>query len=254
MKISVLGSGSKGNCTYIESDSRRILIDIGLSSLSIEKRLKNLGIDPKSIHDIFITHSHVDHIAGLRVFTKKYAVNVYITKKMTLEMKDSLIHANVHFIEDTVDLDDISVSLFRTSHDVEDSVGYIVSSKGKSVVYITDTGYIHTKNIEKIMNKDIYILESNHDIEMLMNGKYPYHIKQRILGDSGHLSNHDAAYYASKVVGDQTKKIILAHLSEENNNPSLALTTFKKTFEDKEINFNEFMIAYQDTHTEMIEI
>lgn len=252
MKISVLASGSKGNCTYVETKNTKILIDLGMSSLYIEKSLKSLGINPDQINGIFITHTHIDHISGLRVFVKKHHPTLYLTKKMYDELLSIIDITNYVIIEDKIVLEDLIVDFFKTSHDASDSVGYILKSLEKEAVYVTDTGYINAKNFSRISNKDIYIFESNHDVEMLMNNEhYPYYTKQRILSDKGHLSNKDSAYYLSKFVGPETKYIVLAHLSEQNNNPELAYNTLKEKLNNNSI---EILIATQNEKTELLEV
>ncbi len=249
MKISVLASGSKGNCTYIETNYTKTLIDVGMSNLYIEKKLISLGINPDDINNIFITHTHVDHVAGLKVFIKKHHPTVYLTTKMYEELKNDIIDYVI--IEDKVVVSDLTVDYFKTSHDAPDSVGYIFKSGDKEFVYVTDTGYINFKSLKRITNKDFYTFESNHDIELLMNNSnYPYHIKQRILGDKGHLSNIQCAEYLKKIVGNKTKYIVLAHLSEQNNNPVLALNNVK----DKLDSNIKILVANQNESTELIEI
>ncbi len=246
MKVSVLASGSKGNCTYIESNNTRILIDLGMSSLYVEKKLISLGINPDDISSIFITHTHTDHIAGLKVFIKKHHPKVFMTNDMYNELSN--IVSDYEILENRVLLSDLEVDYFKTSHDT-DSVGYIIKSNDKEVVYVTDTGYINIKNLKKINNKDLYIFESNHDIEMLMNNpNYPYQIKQRILGDKGHLSNNQCHEYLKKIIGNKTKYIVLAHLSEHNNNPEIALNNLN------DIENIKIMIAKQNENTELIEV
>ena len=151
-------------------------------------------------------------------------------------------------------IEDLKVEVIKISHDVADSNGYIFSSLGKSVVYITDTGYIHIKNFNKLKNKSVYVFESNHDIRLLKEGKYPYYLQQRILSDRGHLSNKDSAYYLSEFIGDNTEKIILIHLSEENNRPEVALKTLLDTLEEKEVKVPDISVALQKESTELIEI
>ena len=254
MRVSVLASGSKGNSTYIETEKHHFLIDLGTSSLCAEKRLKELGADPKKIEGIFITHSHTDHIAGLRVFIKKYSPTIYLTKKIYKEVKDIVPLPLACFIEEELSIEDFHIGIFKTSHDTEESVGYIFTEKEKSVVYVTDTGYINLKNEEKLKNKSLYIMESNHDTEMLLEGKYPYYLKQRILGDRGHLSNADSAYYMTKFIGENTHKIILAHLSHENNTEEKALDTYKEVFHKKNLDFDAIVVAKQEEKTELIEV
>ena len=246
MKVSVLASGSKGNSTYIETNNTKVLIDAGMSNLYIEKKLILLGVNPDDINFVFITHTHTDHIAGLKVFIKKHHPKVFLTIDMYNELKD--IINDYEILESEIILNDLIVDYFKTSHDT-DSVGYIFKSNDKEIVYVTDTGYINIKNLKKLNNKDLYIFESNHDIEMLMNNpNYPYQIKQRILGDKGHLSNNQCKEYLNKIIGDKTKYIVLAHLSEQNNDPSLALNNLD------DIKNIKIMIATQNEGTELIEV
>lgn len=253
MKICQLASGSKGNSCYIESKETSILIDLGINCKETERKLQNINVDPKKIEAIFITHTHSDHVDGLRVFTKKYKTKVYITEKMLKELDGKI--QDYEFIEKETTIKDIKITAFKTSHDAEDSNGYLVESDNKSLVYITDTGYINIKNHKLLKNRNIYILESNHDVDMLMNNPhYPYHIKQRILGDKGHLSNKDSAYYLKKFIGDNTKYIVLAHLSEHNNTDELALQEFNKTINEDLRKNKHILIAHQNEQTELIEI
>ena len=243
MKICVLASGSKGNSSYIETDKTKSLIDLGMSAGYIAKSLKSIGVDPSEIQRVFITHTHADHVAGLKVFLKKYHPVVYLTKKMEEEL-DFEIEDKV-YIDDNVSIEDLDVTVIKTSHDVADSNGYVFTSLDKSIVYITDTGYIHVKNFDKLKNKSVYVFESNHDVRLLREGKYPYYLQQRILSDKGHLSNKDSAYYLSNLIGNNTEKIILIHLSEENNRPEVALKTLLDTLEKKNIKVPDIEIAMQ---------
>lgn len=250
MIVCQIASGSKGNCCYIETKETKILIDIGLNCINTERKLLEKNINPDEIEAIFITHTHKDHVDGLRVFNKKHKAKAYLTEIMYKELNQEL--TNYEFINDKIRIKDLTITAIKTSHDAEDSNGYILESEGKSLVYITDTGYINIKNHKLLKNKTMYILESNHDVEMLMNNpNYPYHIKQRILGDKGHLSNKDSAYYLKKLVGDNTKHIILAHLSEHNNTDELALKTLKETID---VNNLDIKIAHQNEQTELIEV
>ena len=253
MKVSVLSSGSKGNCTYIETKNHKILIDIGTSSLYVEQKLKSINVDPKDIDIVLITHAHIDHVSGIKVFTKKYNPLVYISNKIQNEAKLNL--KNVSGDEDVNIESDIIIKSFKLSHDVTDIKGYLIEEDNESVVYITDTGYINEKIFEYTKNKNLYIFESNHDVEMLMNNpRYPYHTKIRILSDKGHLSNKDSSYYLSKLIGDNTHSIVLAHLSEQNNTEELALETLKETLRNKNIDFNNIIVAKQNEMTELIEV
>lgn len=249
MKVCVIASGSKGNCCYIETKNTKILIDIGLNCITTERKLIEKNINPEEIEGIFITHTHKDHVEGLRVFNKKHKAKAYLTETMYKELNQEL--KNYEFIGETTKIKDLTITAIKTSHDAEDSNGYIIENEDKQIVYITDTGYINIKNHKKLKDKTMYILESNHDVEMLMNNpNYPYHIKQRILGDKGHLSNKDSAYYLKKFIGENTKHIILAHLSEHNNTDELALKTLKETIEKN----MDIRIAHQEEQTELIEV
>lgn len=250
MRVCVLASGSKGNCCYIETNNTKILIDIGLNCINTERKLIEKNINPDEIEAILITHTHKDHVDGLRVFNKKHKAKAYLTEIMYKELNQEL--TNYEFISDKLEIKDLKITAIKTSHDAEDSNGYIIEDDKTSIVYITDTGYINIKNHKLLKNKTMYILESNHDVEMLMNNpNYPYHIKQRILGDKGHLSNKDSAYYLKKFIGNDTKHIILAHLSEHNNTDNLALKTLKETIDLDNL---DIQIAHQEIQTELIEV
>lgn len=251
MKAVVLSSGSKGNCTYIETKNHKILLDIGTSCLYVEKSLKQMGVEPSSIDIVLITHAHIDHVAGLKVFCKKYNSVVYISEKMEKEANLCINNVSRDLIIDINN--DIYIKSINLSHDVTDIRGYIIEEQDSSLVYITDTGYINEKYFDDLKNKNLYIFESNHDVEKLMNNpKYPHHTKIRILSDKGHLSNKDSAYYLSKFIGNDTKEIILAHLSEQNNTEELAMETLSEVLKRKNIIFENIKIARQNEMTEMV--
>ena len=252
MRVIVLSSGSKGNTTYIETQQAKILIDAGNTCKYILNKLEEYNIIPSSIDAILITHTHSDHVKGLPVLTKKINPCVYITEKMYPYL-DYLENYKI-INKDTIKIKDMLINVIKTSHDTEDSVGYIVNNDNKSIVYITDTGYINKKYFELLKNRDIYIMESNHDIEMLNNSSYPFATRQRILSDKGHLSNYDSAKYLSTFIGDKTKYILLAHLSEENNTIDLAYQTLTERLNNENIIMNNIIIATQNKETEFITI
>ena len=142
------------------------------------------------------------------------------------------------------------VDIINTSHDASESKGYVFTTNDSSLVYITDTGYINNKYFKKLYNKNMYIMESNHDVEMLMHGKYPPWLKQRVLSDKGHLSNQASSFYLSKLIGNNTKTVVLAHLSHENNTEEIALDTLKSTLREYNVDFKNIHIAKQDSKTE----
>ena len=249
MKVSVLSSGSKGNTTYIETDNTKILIDFGNTTKYVKEKLEDIEVEPNELDAVLITHTHVDHIKGLKVFCKKYNVPIYISDIMLKELE---YVNNYCFLDDSFDIKDIHVDVIKTSHDTSDSRGYIITNNDKSIVYITDTGYINKKYFDILDNRDLYIMESNHDVEMITNGKYPFKLRQRILSDKGHLSNYDSAKYVSSFVGDNTKYVLLAHLSEDNNTEELAYETLVSRLNNDNKHVDNIIIARQDEETGLI--
>ena len=250
MRVVVLSSGSKGNTTFIECNNTKILIDIGNTCKYTTEKLKEIGTTPQELDAILLTHTHVDHIKGLKVFQNKYKTKVYLSNKM----KEDLEYIENYEIinEGNIKIKDTSINIIKTSHDASESFGYIVESNNKSIVYITDTGYINNKYFNLLLNKDIYILESNHDIEMLNKGPYPFKLRQRILGDKGHLSNYDCSKYLSNFIGDNTKCVMLAHLSQDNNTPDIAYNTLKERLENNNQNIEKIIILKQDICSEEV--
>lgn len=253
MIVCNLSSGSKGNSTYIQTKNHKILIDIGNSCLYVEKKLKEIGVDPQEIDLVLITHAHVDHISGVRVFCKKHNPQIYITDKIIKESNlDKHLLNRLDMLER---IDDIKITELELSHDVEDIKGYIIEENSSSMVYITDTGYINEKYFKKLKNKNIYIFESNHDVEMLMNNeKYPHTTKIRILSDKGHLSNKDSSYYLSRIIGEDTKAILLSHLSEQNNTEELAIKTLNETLEKRKIKKPQILAAKQNIPSKIFKV
>ena len=251
MQVSVLSSGSKGNTTYIESKNAKILIDVGNTAKYIKEKLEDIGVEPEELDAVLITHTHIDHIKGLKVFEKKYNIPVYLTDIMlkSLDFIDKYV-----LLDDEFDIKDIHINSIKTSHDAPDSRGYVLSSENKSVVYITDTGYINKKYFDILKNRNLYIMESNHDVEMLTNGKYPFNIRQRILSDKGHLSNYDSSKYLSSFIGDNTHYILLAHLSQDNNTEELAYETLENRLKEDNKHVDNIIITKQNEETELINV
>lgn len=252
MKVIVLSSGSKGNTTFVETDNTKILIDCGNTCKYICQKLASINVNPKDIDAILISHTHVDHIKGLQVFLHKFNTKVYLTQKMQPEL--SYIE-NYEFINSNkFNIKDITIDIIKTSHDASDSHGFILTNNNSSMVYVTDTGYINVKYHDILKNRNLYIFESNHDVEMLSNSNYPFQLRKRILSDKGHLSNYDSAKYLSEFIGDNTKYIMLAHLSEENNTQELAYETLIDRLNKTNKHVDNIIIAEQDKETELIEI
>ncbi len=252
MKVVVLASGSEGNVTYIETKNHKILLDLGMNVKYIKEHLETINVNIEDIDYVFISHSHKDHISALKTFIKSYQPIICMSQTMFYEITDLKKYDHVLIYDDQVILDDVKIEMIKTSHDTQDSRSFIVNSDNTSVVYLTDTGYINHKYFEKLKNKTIYLLESNHDIEMLMNGKYPVWLKKRIYSDKGHLSNQDASIYLTKLIGKNTKKIVLMHISKQNNTHELALNTLKETLKEYKISFDDIKCAKQDENIEVI--
>ena len=252
MIVKVLASGSKGNSTYIQTNELKILIDMGTTFQYLANELAKINITPKELEYILITHTHSDHIKGLSSLVHKTNIQVLATKGMIEELSKKIPLENINMIPDKFTLGDIKVKLIHNSHDVE-SVGYIIENNNKSLVYITDTGYINKKYLSVLANRNLYILESNHDEKMLMDGPYPFMLKQRVIGDKGHLSNHTTGKILSEVVGNNTQKIILAHLSEKNNTEELAYNTVKDILDANDIHI-ELEVAKQYESLNIVEV
>ena len=251
MKVYILGSGSKGNSTLIVGNNKKILIDVGFSYPKMKMLLEGFGVNPSEIDTILITHDHSDHIGGLSQFLKKNSIKVCANSVLAGQLLRIVNEDDILIVDTEFDIDDFHIESFKTSHDAVGSVGYIITEDDKTVVYVTDTGYINNRNLKKLVNKDLYIFESNHDVEMLMNGPYPYILKQRVLSDKGHLSNELSGTYLKELIGNKTKKVVLAHLSETNNTPEIALKTVKEIVDNESI---DIINAFQDEPVEVGEI
>ena len=253
MKIKVLASGSKGNCSLIETASTRFLIDIGITYQRLKKELEKMNLTIDDIDALLLTHAHNDHTSGLKVLLKHSNFKIYANKdilkeltididKERLELYDSLIYLN----------NSTEITVFKTSHDAKGSVGFLVTENNNSLVYITDTGYLNRKYFPLLKNKNIYYIESNHDEKMLMDGPYPYYLKQRIISDEGHLSNETTSKYLKRLVGNATKYVILAHLSEHNNREDLAYEATRLALKDR--SNIKILVAKQNESLEEIEV
>lgn len=254
MKVCVLASGSKGNVTYIETKNHKILLDMGKKKKYIVDALKEIDVDPKEIDIILISHLHSDHISALEAFIKTYKVTVCMPQEMFASLDSIQNYEHIRIYEDEILFDDIKIYAIKSSHDAIGSRNFIIEEGDSSIVQITDTGYIKSKYFNLLKNRDVYLLESNHDIEMLTHGPYPDWLKTRVLSDEGHLSNQAAGFYLSKLIGEKTKKVFLMHLSEVNNNSEIALKTVNDTLNEYKIDFKNIECAEQDSISEVVNI
>ncbi|KAF1299654.1 metallohydrolase [Enterococcus sp. JM4C] len=261
-KVSILASGSTGNSLYIESNKKRILVDAGLSGKKITSLMAEVGRSPEDLDAILVTHEHKDHIHGVGVLARKYKLDVYANEK-TWSAMDHMIGkvdvAQKHIFEmgKVLTLGDLDIESFGVSHDAAAPQFYRFYKDNHSFVVLTDTGYCsdHVRGI--IQDADAYLMESNHDLEMLRMGGYPWSLKQRILGDHGHLSNEDGALVMTDIIGDKTKRIYLGHLSRENNMKELAHMTMENTLRENDLGVGEVFRVYDtdpDSATELFSI
>jgi phosphoribosyl 1,2-cyclic phosphodiesterase len=261
MKVTVLASGSKGNSTLIETLTSKILIDFGLSYKNMINKLNEINICIDAIDAIFITHEHSDHIKGIETLIKKTSINIFLSRGsyeyIVGHKKYGITYEyfNIMNTDESIWIGDTEINAFLVSHDASEPFGYIIKDDYKKMVYVTDTGYISESNEQKIMNADIYIIEANHNVEMLMCTNRPWYLKQRILGDVGHMCNEDALNTLTRVKGENTKFIYLAHISEEANNIDLLNLTVndvrKKYQYDDHV---KFIIANQHCISESVEV
>ncbi len=229
-KFCPLFSSSTGNSIYVNGGDDSLLIDVGMTNKQVEQSLWNIGADADSIRNIFITHEHNDHVKGLKVFTKKHKARVFMTAGTyeALTKTDALDNVNECKIitEDGVDVGCMFVKPFAISHDSLEPCGYTVElANGRKIAVATDLGIMTDTVFDAIKGADLVMLESNHDVNMLQCGAYPYVLKRRILGVKGHLSNDDCAKTVAKLLKTGTTRFFLGHLSRENNIPQLAYQT-----------------------------
>lgn len=244
-----MASGSKGNATYIEHNNVKILIDVGISFKRIKDAMSSHGFDIFSVTHVFITHEHVDHIKGIETLYKNIKAPIYITEGTAKSMNMSsnpLYKDHLQLIEplEPFFLEDMEIIPFPLSHDARDPIGFIIKADDKKISFITDTGYIREGLIPLLSNADLYYMEANHDPYLLKNSPRPYHTIRRILTEKGHLSNEDSAYYFSQMMGDQTKKIIMAHISEECNTVDIIKRTYEDVMLAHHKDFNELTVYY----------
>jgi phosphoribosyl 1,2-cyclic phosphodiesterase len=230
LKFCSLFSGSSGNSLFVSADQSKLLIDAGLSGIRIQNALKEIGENPNDLCGILVTHEHSDHIKGLGVLSRRFDLPIYANEETWEAMIQDLGKIAPHNIK-TFDsdkilvVDDLEISAFNTSHDAAASVGFIINDGKKRVGIATDTGIITKDMTQSLSGCNMVVLESNHDPSMLDAGQYPFFLKQRIKSEFGHLSNEVAGDMALSLVRSGTNRILLGHLSEENNYPLLAYET-----------------------------
>ncbi len=225
MKFCVLGSGSKGNATYVSSGGTSILIDAGMSGIELQKRLAAIGVELCAIDAILVTHEHNDHVQGVGVLSRRAKIPVH-ANSATFSAASKIINRLFSYNEfetgGSYHFRNLEIHPFSISHDTKDPVGFRISDGSVSLGYCTDTGKVSRLMQHRLASCQALVLESNHDIEMLRNGMYPQYLKQRIRSSQGHLANAEAATFLRELAHEKLQHVVLAHLSEDNNHPEIA--------------------------------
>ncbi|MBR3770308.1 MAG: MBL fold metallo-hydrolase [Lachnospiraceae bacterium] len=234
MELCSIASGSSGNCIYVGTENGHILVDAGISGKRIEEGLNSIDLKTADMQGILVTHEHIDHVAGLGVLARRYGIPLYATggtiqaiKRMSSVGKIDEALFCVIEPEKEFTIGDMTIEPIAISHDAADPVAYKVRQGNKSAAVMTDLGFYDTRIVQKLQNVDALVLEANHDVRMLEMGPYPYPLKQRILGDRGHLSNENCGRLLGEILHDNFKAVVLGHLSKENNYPELAYETVR---------------------------
>lgn len=249
MHLSVLASGSTGNAVFVETEEHSFLVDAGLSGKKMENLFESINRDIRKLSGILVSHEHSDHIKGIGVLCRKYKIPVYANEKTWTAMNGLIgeIPTDLKFVfqtESVKSFGSLDIESFGVSHDAAEPMFYVFHEGSKKLVVITDTGYVSDRMKGIISNADTYVFESNHDVQMLRMGRYPWNVKRRILSDVGHVSNEDAALAMSDVIGDHTKRIYLAHLSKDNNLKDLAKMSVTQTLKSRGVIVGEQFDLY----------
>ena len=236
MQICTLASSSSGNCCLVSNGDTHVLIDAGISMRRITKSLADLGLCPRDLAGILVTHEHSDHISGIKMMVKYHSVPIMVSKGVGSELckivPETQQHLKVFEVGKCFQLGSIEVNSFYTPHDTPESVGYRLCGDNKTISFATDIGCVTREIFDMVSGSDVAVIEANHDVQMLKNGAYPVFLKRRILSDHGHLSNDDSGTLAVRIAEAGTRKIILAHLSRENNTPRIAYDTVSCAFKE----------------------
>lgn len=234
MYFHIIASGSKGNATVVVSNKTVLLIDMGITLCRLEEGLAEINLKKSDITGALFTHDHADHISGIRFLSPKTMYALEGT------LPSSLSH--VVMLNTPFEIGDFEITPIETSHDATNPCGFLIKDKDSSLFYMTDTGTFLEDNLPLIKDPTYLIIESNHDIKMLLHTNRPFELKNRIMSDHGHLCNEDSAIAALSIAGEHTKEIVLAHLSEEANTPEAAIEAYKKIFNHFGVSFDKYEI------------
>lgn len=246
VRVLTLGSCSSGNATLVEFGRERVLVDAGLSARELTNRLHTLKVDPRSLRCILLSHEHLDHARGAQRFSVAHGVPVASTPETLEAMNLSPRHLAAWQPLDPgqrLDMGGLWVDSFPVPHDAANPVGFVVQAEGVRVAIATDLGHASALVVERMKGCHVLVVESNHDAELLRSGPYPWHLKQRVAGRTGHLSNDEAAALLASVVDDECRGVVLAHLSEKNNRPALARAAAARALSDVGLRRYEMRVA-----------
>jgi phosphoribosyl 1,2-cyclic phosphodiesterase len=255
MRVCVLGSGSSGNCTFIEHGSTRLLIDAGLRFKSIVERLSNIGVDPTTLDGILISHEHSDHIEAAEILSRNFNIPVFISPR-ALDYAPAELHNVRHYpiaADVPFQLGAVTVTPFSTPHDSVDPLAFALRAGSTRICVVTDIGFVSENVRDRILKADALIIESNHDLEMLKTGPYPWSLKQRVMSNFGHLSNEALAYFLAEYFDGSDRKVMLIHLSRQNNHPQIAYVSALRALEKKSKN-TEVHLSLQEEVSEILEL
>ena len=252
--VSVLGSGSRGNATFIKTECVRLLIDAGMSRSDIATRLESIGEDPDGIDAVLITHEHSDHAGGLKSLLKELPIDAFLTAGTLaalevdqLELSGSKvipIQAGVSF-----QIGDAEIHPFRVPHDSTEPVAFSVTCNGIKITQLTDVGHLPEDVVARLTGSQVLILESNHDLEMLRIGPYPWNLKQRLIGRYGHLSNTAVSRFIREQYDGMAEHVLLAHLSSKNNHPEIARQEATRALRERGLSTTPLALTSQDQPT-----
>lgn len=255
LRLSILGSGSSGNCTYIASATTAILVDAGLSAREIGRRLECVGASPATLRGVCVSHEHSDHTQGLRILHKKQGIPLYANRgtadALTADPELAGLSWNLFTTGQPFRIGDLLVEPFAVPHDAYEPVGFVVSCGASRIGVVTDMGIATTLVRERLRGCHAVVVESNHDEQMLKDANRPWHLKQRILGRQGHLSNQGASALVAEIAGPQMSAVYLAHLSEECNTPDLARKTVHDGLQRAGHTHVRVCLTYPDRPTEV---
>lgn len=254
-EVSVLASGSSGNCFYIESNKGAILVDAGISCKKITQRLESIEKNIENIKGIFITHEHTDHINGIQTLSRNHNIPIFINKGTLNNSYLDMGNINIIKSDEEIEFNGLHILPFSKCHDSAEPVSYLIKNGTKKISVITDIGCCCENVIQSVKESDLIILESNHDLNMLKKGAYPYFLKKRIAGTKGHLSNYEAGLLVLEHGNKKLRHVLLSHLSLNNNTPELAMKTFDLIKDERsDLKKLKSWLTYREQPTKLIKI